>query len=85
MKRICLFLVKVVHSTDRKDGQKQGELGSLWAEADRMEEGQMMMEQIEVCGEVEVDSWQRWKYKISTKLVSNNCSLIFVAKLRSSG
>ena len=58
VKQICLFLIKVVQSADGEDGKKEGEFGRLWTKAAWMKEGEMVMEQIEICGEIEVDRGQ---------------------------
>lgn len=66
VKDVGLFLLKVVQGTNGQDGEKKGGFGGFRSEGDWMKKGEMVMEEVEICGEVEVDGRQRRKDKIST-------------------
>lgn len=50
VEQVCLFLLKVVQSANGEYGKEKSRFGAFWTEGDRMEEGEVVMEQIEVGG-----------------------------------
>lgn len=58
MEKIGLFLFKVVESSNGEDGEEKRWFGAFRTEGHGVEEGEMVMKEIEIGRQVKVDGWQ---------------------------